>query len=385
MTPLRRRTRKKTTGLGDDERKARSITKEKSPESTEKKTGKDENIEKKASPTSSEESCEEMKSGNKENLDDKHIKLEDKTVETENEEKTLDSNDIKQEDKKVETENKKNTLDDKDIKQEDKKVETENEKKTSSSAPSKKTRRGKLELPKLMDGIHTSVYTDINQHMESDYLKFSRTGKEITEVTFPFIGTQLCSEHYQVMSRDTINSSNLELYAGYAILGLTSQWTFFNHTQNDKSWCPLLAQLYQHLKNNPYRKGGNGMIEKTLESIPNARDDLFSYDVLDFTVYGERHFSCAFVLHVKKVAEGSYLFTDDDSHPCIIYGNSLLISATKVHEKNRVAKVIRTFLNQYGAKHEVDWKKKFNKTSLPVYKITSKARSGWTLLDIGNI
>jgi hypothetical protein len=74
------------------------------------------------------------------------------------------------------------------------------------------------------------------------------------------------------MSRDTINSSNLDLYAGYAILDLTSQWTFFNHTQNDKSWCPLPAQLYQHLKND-----GNGMIEKTLETIPNARDDLFSY------------------------------------------------------------------------------------------------------------
>jgi hypothetical protein len=114
------------------------------------------------------------------------------------------------------------------------------------------------------------------------------------------------------------------------------------------------------------------MIEKTLESIPNARNDLFSYDVLDFTIYGERHFSCALVLHVKKVAEGSYLFTDDDSHPCIIYGNPLPISTTKVHEKNRVAKVIRTFLNQYGAEHKVDWKRKFNKTSLPIYKITGK-------------
>jgi hypothetical protein len=114
------------------------------------------------------------------------------------------------------------------------------------------------------------------------------------------------------------------------------------------------------------------MIEKTLESIPNACDNLFSYDVLDFTVYSERHFSCAFVLHVKKVAEGSYLFTDDDSHPCIIYGNSLPISTTKVHEKNRVAKLIHTFLNQYGAKQEVDWKRKFNKTSLLIYKITRK-------------
>jgi hypothetical protein len=202
---------------------------------------------------------------------------------------------------------------------------------------------------------------------ESNYLKFSRTGKEITEVTFPLIGTQLCSEDYHVMSRDTINSSNLDLYAGYAILDLTSQWTFFNHTQNNKSWCPLPAQLYQHLKSDTYRKGGNGMIEKTLESIPNACDDLFSYDVLDFTIYGERHFSCAFVLHVKKVAEGSYLFTDNDSHPCIVYGNLLPISTTK-----GVAKVIRTFLNQYGAEHEVDWKKKFNKTSLPIYEITGK-------------
>jgi hypothetical protein len=70
--------------------------------------------------------------------------------------------------------------------------------------------------------------------MESNYLEFSRTGKEITEVAFPFIGTQLCSKDYQVMSRDTINSSNLDLYAGYAIIDLTSQWTFFNHTQNDK-------------------------------------------------------------------------------------------------------------------------------------------------------
>jgi hypothetical protein len=223
-------------------------------------------------------------------LDDKHIKQEDKTVETENEKKkTLDNKDIKQEDKAVGTENGKKTLDDKDIKQEDKKVETENKKKTSSSAPSKKTRRGKLELPKLMDGIHTSVYTDIDQHMESNYLQFSTTGKEITEVTFP------CSEDYQVMSRDTINSSNLDLYAGYAILDLTSQWTFFNHTQNDKLWCPLPAQLYQHLKNDTYRKGGNGMIGKTLESIPNARDDLFSYNVLDLTIYGEMYFSCAFV------------------------------------------------------------------------------------------
>jgi hypothetical protein len=51
------------------------------------------------------------------------------------------------------------------------------------------------------------------------------------------------------------------------------------------------------------------------------------------TVYGERHFSCAFVLHVEKVVEGSYLLTDYDSHPCIIYGNSLPISITKVHEK----------------------------------------------------
>jgi hypothetical protein len=136
--------------------------------STEKKTGEDENKQEKAAPTSSEESCEEMKSGNKENLDDKHIKQEDKTVKTENEKKTLDDKDIKQEDKAVGTENKKKTLYDKDIKQEDKKVETENEKKTSSSAPSKKTRRGKLELPKLMDGIHTSVYTDIDQHMESN-------------------------------------------------------------------------------------------------------------------------------------------------------------------------------------------------------------------------
>jgi hypothetical protein len=117
------------------------------------------------------------------------------------------------------------------------------------------------------------------------------------------------------MSRDTITSSNLDLYAGYAILDLTSQWTFFNHTQNDKSWCPLPAQLYQHLKNDTYRKGGNGMIEKTLESIPNARDDLFSYNVLDFTIYGERHFSCAFVLHVKKVAEGyTYLQTMTRTH-----------------------------------------------------------------------
>jgi hypothetical protein len=75
----------KTTVLVDDERKAGSITKEKSPVSIEKKTGEEENKQEKASPTSSEESREEMKSGNKENLDDKDIKQEDKTVETENE------------------------------------------------------------------------------------------------------------------------------------------------------------------------------------------------------------------------------------------------------------------------------------------------------------
>jgi hypothetical protein len=351
----------KTTDLRDDERKAGSITKEKSPVSTEKKTGEDENKKKrKASPTSSEKSREGKKSGNKENLNDKHIKQEDEKVDTEKEDKTVD------------TEDEKETLDGKYIKQEDEMIDTENEKKASSSASSKKTRRGKLELPKLMDGIHTSVYTDIDQHMESNYLKISRTGKEITEVSFPFIGTQLCSEDYQIMSRNTINSSNLDLYAGYAILDLTSQWTFFNHTQYDKSWCPLPAQLYEHLKTDPYRKGGNGMIEMTLKSIPNARDDLFSYDVLDFTVYGEKHYSCAFVLHAKKVADESYLYTDDDSHPCIIYGNSLPSSDSKVHEKTRVAKVIRTFLNQYGAKHDINWKRKFNKSSLPVYEITGK-------------
>jgi hypothetical protein len=351
----------KTTDLRDDERKAGSITKEKSPVSTEKKTGEDENKKKrKASPTSSEKSREGKKSGNKENLNDKHIKQEDEKVDTEKEDKTVD------------TEDEKETLDGKYIKQEDEMIDTENEKKASSSASSKKTRRGKLELPKLMDGIHTSVYTDIDQHMESNYLKISRTGKEITEVSFPFIGTQLCSEDYQIMSRNTINSSNLDLYAGYAILDLTSQWTFFNHTQYDKSWCPLPAQLYEHLKTDPYRKGGNGMIEMTLKSIPNARDDLFSYDVLDFTVYGEKHYSCAFVLHAKKVADESYLYTDDDSHPCIIYGNSLPSSDSKVHEKTRVAKVIRTFLNQYGAEHDINWKRKFNKSSLPVYEITGK-------------
>jgi hypothetical protein len=328
----------KTTVLGDDERKSGSITKEKTLVNTEKKTGEDKNKRRTASPTSSEKSLEK-KSDNKEN---------------------------------VQGGERDDTLDDKHIKQEDKTVDNKNKKKASSSTSSKKTRRGKLVLPELMNGIHMSVYTDIDQHMESNYLKISRTGKEITEATFPFSGTQICSEDYQIMSRNTTNSSNLDLYAGYAILDLTSQWTFFNHTQNDKSWCPLPAQLYQHLKNDPYRKGGNGMIEKTLKSIPNACDDLFSYNVLDFTVFGEKHFSCAFVLHAKKVADESYLYTDDDLHPCIIYGNSLPSSSTKVHEKERVAKVIRTFLNQYGAEHEINWKRKFNKVSLPVYEIIGK-------------
>jgi hypothetical protein len=237
----------------------------------------------------------------------------------------------------------------------------------------------KIELPAMLAGVSATTLLAIDKKMKHGCLVFPRTGKPEGQnaIDFPLKNTQICDLDYQSLNRDTSAENTADLYAGYAILDLSTQWTFWDK-ESHRSWCPLPAASFDLMKRNPNYSTNEEL--RKLFTAQQFSSSFLEYDVIDLTVYHGSHFSRAFVVNLPCIKDRSWKIQDkhEDRCPCILYANSLC-GIKKVHNAEGVAKVIRSFLNSYDRAVNKSTGRLFNQASLPAFGLTVPSQQdGWS-------
>jgi hypothetical protein len=204
---------------------------------------------------------------------------------------------------------------------------------------------------------------------------------ESLQVSFPLKNTQVCDVDVFHLAQDPdITSNDSDLYAGYAILDLATQWTFWDRNSS-KSWCALPAFTFELLKENP-NYSTNTRLQK-LFRFQGLHSGILNYEVIEMTIYYGAHFSKAFIIHPSLVLDRTWKIKDgdDDIAPCIVYANSLGFS-NGVHSSNYASRIIRTFLNSYDKQTNESTGRSFTQTSLQDFSLIDGAEVAQLLSDV---
>jgi hypothetical protein len=201
--------------------------------------------------------------------------------------------------------------------------------------------RAKLELPGMLSSVAVSVLQAIDSQMKTTSTTFLRRGKdaESLQVSFPLKNTQVCDVDVFHLAQDPdITSNDSDLYAGYAILDLATQWTFWDRNSS-KSWCALPAFTFELLKENP-NYSTNTRLQK-LFRFQGLHSGILNYEVIEMTIYYGAHFSKAFIIHPSLVLDRTWKIKDGDDD--IAPSHHELQSARDI----RVRSLYHTFCNAY--------------------------------------
>lgn len=126
-----------------------------------------------------------------------------------------------------------------------------------------------------------------------------------------------------------------------------------------------------YMKSNDYKKDNN--LDKIINLNVNLKqgNNLLQYKVIDLLIHNNNHYSRMFIVNPEMVINGMAKVVEkhwmaSDTKACMIHIDSL-----SVHKLERIAKVVKKFLNQYAKSKNV-LKNFFNVNLFPVYKVDGK-------------